>query len=405
MLGRGLKSSIIALESNLKMRILFVLMTFGLLVALFLEVLIYQHSIELEKYRYNNFTDDILIVSIPYNADNPYTFSSIYDKKLASIENVIYTQYAISEHYINKGFYQLHVRIKGTSGNFIGNVDCVDFNYQRNSLINVKQNQLKVGRIWSNEEYQEGLAVGIIYESTALRLFGTIDIIDTRLNLGTHTFKIIGILKDTNDIKDYNRNENNNNLQLVVYTPITYIKGEPLINYSILRSYDNTTLKEIIFDNISEKAEFVERRTVIEEVTNIKKTQLDNFYYVIIITYIICILGVFQLIKNFINQMTFECSIRRTFGALKSDIFSLLIFQISFMFFLALIFSIVTSVLLLYIYFYFNYKYTFPFLSYLDITSILLIGSSLLVLSIMFTTLLSLKVLNTNIIDGVKGNS
>jgi len=405
MFVRGLKSSIIALESNLKNRTLFFLLNFVLLVTVFIEILTYKHSIALELHRYQNFTDDILIVQMHYDSETPYTFSSIFDRKLASIENVLYTQYAINQYIYNKETYQLSVKIKGTSGNFIENYDIVDFYYKTNGLPNVKKNELIYGRVCTNEEYQKGESVGLIYEATAKTIFGKSDATGERLNFGSHSIKIIGILKNTDDIKNYYRTFNNYNLEFVVYTPITYLKSDSLIDYSIMRSYNNDILKEIITNNISEKMYFYEREDVISKTLDIKKEQLSNFYYVIVVTLIICVVGLFQLIKNFINQMTFECSIRRTFGATKFEIFSMLVFQNSFVFLLALMLAIVVSIMIIYAYFYFSYRYVYPYLSYIDINIILIIGIAQLILTIAFTTLLSQKIINTNIIDGVKGNS
>ena len=78
MFVRGLKSSIIALESNLKNRTLFFLLDFVLLVTVFIEILTYKHSIALELHRYQNFTDDILIVQMHYDSRDPlYIFKYI----------------------------------------------------------------------------------------------------------------------------------------------------------------------------------------------------------------------------------------------------------------------------------------------------------------------------------------
>lgn len=157
-----------------------------------------------------------------------------------------------------------------------------------------------------------------------------------------------------------------------------------------MRSYNNDILKEIITNNISEKCIFMKEKMLFLK-RLILKEQLSNFYYVIVVTLIICVVGLFQLIKNFINQMTFECSIRRTFGATKFEIFSMLVFQNSFVFLLALMLAIVVSIMIIYAYFYFSYRYVYPYLSYIDINIILIIGIAQLILTIAFTALLSQK--------------
>jgi len=398
-----IKSSLKNFETNFYHKFLFILMLVILMTTFFVGIIIYNNSYENALYKYNDFDEKTFVFQPSYNIDDPYVFSGQKDLNFTRIENITYSQFTIVQEYVHFDNQNLDVLIKGTSANFINNADIVDFDYMNNNILNIKKNKLLSGRVWNNEEFQNKSKVVLIYESTAIRLFGKKDVLGKLLNINDKSFTIIGILEDSNDIKAYNKNFKGGQLKIVLYTPIT-IFDKPFIRYSIIRSDDFYALLKIINENIDAKASLSSRNDSLKNAIFIKTRELQSFFYALIIIFILIIAGIFLLTKNYLNQMLLECAIRRSLGSSKRQIYFLLLPQLSFMFAIAFFIAILFSIFISYIHFFAIYTNVFPFIGIISIKFILLFGGIFMGVILSSGSILSQKIINFNIIDGLKGN-
>jgi len=399
-----IKSSFLSFSTNFSNRILYIIILIIMLTSFFVGVNIYDNSLEntLNKYRF--FDDETFVLDMPHEQNDPFLFNSSKDLKLLSIENIIYTRYHITEKRQSYNNSNINVIMKGTTNNFILSADRVDLNYSRNNLLNLKKNEIIYGRNWSNEEFQSSKKVALVYESTALRLFGIKNAVGKKLHLTNESFDIIGVLADSEDIKNYNFHYNDEeNLNIVLYTPITIFEY-PLISYSIIRTEKKEELLNILKTEINKEIKLVSKDDIINDALTFKRQEMQSFFYTLIILLLLLLLGSIKIVSNFINSMRLEIAIKRSLGSLKNEIFFSLISQIIFMFLISLCLSILFSLAISYIYFFAIYKYVFPFITTFNIQIILLFGIFFLIVNVAFSSIYIEKNLKINIIDGLKGN-
>jgi hypothetical protein len=354
--------------------------------------------------KYQEFTSEILYVEMPYEHDNPFNLNSLYDQKLSEIENVVYTRYSVETLYLENEVYKLNVQLINTDSNFLDNSDLTRFSYGDSTIVNVKKNVLKEGRVWTYEEISGEDNVIIIYESTAKMLFGDYKVVGRTLNLGDSSYEIIGILEDTYDVLNYNRiyDVDKDILNVVLYKPLNIELSNQLIDYAVFKSGETDVLKQLIKENISDESVLIDGEEVTSRIES--KILSDSRYFLLIIRINtgVVMASLIISIRNFLFSKEYDYHLRRTQGVSVKRLYVLMIFQVCFLVILIILGSIVVSILGSNVVFLSSYNNIYPYVANVRTHDILLISSSYFYISLIFASLYAMKICSKNIINVIR---